>query len=143
MAKHKKLWVAIVDGEHARIVVPAGAAGTFRTSEAIDSATAHKKSEELGTDKPGRAFESVGATRHAIAPKHDPHALAEQKFEHFIADRLNRASAEGAFDELVLAAPPKAMPEIRDQLDRTTSAKLIGTLVKDLTRSPTTNSVRI
>ena len=132
MRKHKQLWVAITDGEHSRIVVPDRTAGSFRTREAVDSVAAHKRAGELATDKPGRAFESSGAARHAVAPKHDPHELAEERFEHFVADQLNKASAEGLFDELVLIAPPKAMPHIRERLDHGTAEKLIGALTKDL-----------
>ena len=49
---------------------------------------------------------------------------------------MNKASAEGLFDELVLIAPPKAMPHIRERLDRGTAEKLIGALTKDLTKLP-------
>lgn len=135
MAKRRRVWVVIADGEHARIVEPA-AAGSFRTLASIDAMEAHRRTQALGTDKPGRSFESTGASRHAIAPKHDLHELAKQSFEHFVAARLNEASEAGSFERLVLVAPPKALPEIRAALDQPTAAKLVGTLTKDLVKIP-------
>ncbi len=136
MPQRKRLWIVITDGEHARIVVPGPAAGAFHTERAEDSATAHKRSTELGSDAPGRAFESSGSTRHAIAPKHDPHEMAKQRFLQSVAAQINQADAEGAFDELVLAAPAGEIAELRDALDRGAAAKVIGTLGKDLVKVP-------
>ena len=136
MPQRKRLWIVITDGEHARFVVPGPAAGAFHTERVEDSATSHKRSTDLVADAPGRAFESSGSTRHAIAPKHDPHALAKQRFLQSVADQINQAAAEGAFDELVLAAPAGEIAELRDALDRGAAAKVIGTLGKDLVKVP-------
>lgn len=135
MAKHRKLWIVIADGEHARIVEPA-ASGAFQTIGSLDALEAHRPSRALGTDKPGRSFESTGGTRHAIAPKHDLHELAKQSFEQFVAAQVNEAAKAGSFERLVLVAPPKAMPIIRAALDQATASKLIGTLISDLTKVP-------
>jgi len=136
MRPRDRLWILIADGEHARIAVPGVAGGSFQTQWEVDSAAAHRRSRDLGTDKPGRGFESGDGTRHAIAPKHDPHTLEKQRFEHFIAERLNAAAAQAAFDQLVLVAPAQAMHEIRQRMDQTTAQKLAGTLTKDLTKLP-------
>src|SRR6266567_6023483 len=124
MSKHQKLWVVIADGEHARIVVPAAAAGSVQTHAGFDAQAAHKRSADLGADRLGRSFESSGNIRHAIAPKHDLKALEKQRFEHFIADRLNEASEHVTFDRLVLVAPARALNKIRERIDQTTARKL-------------------
>lgn len=56
------------------------------------------------------------------------HHLAQQ-----IADRINTADAEGAFQCLVLVALPKTLAEIKEGLHPTTKAKLVDELAKDLT----------
>lgn len=135
MMKHRTVWIVIADGEHARFVTPAPRRA-FHTQRVFESPSAHKKSSDLGTDRPTRSMDSATATRHAITPKHDLHEMEKQKFAHQVAHEINRASAQGGFDHLVLVAPAHALIEIRDELDTTTAAKLVGTLQKDLTKVP-------
>src|SRR5574340_1268407 len=102
-----KLWVLVADGQHARVVVR-DAAGAFRTELTWQSDAMRLRSSDLGSDQPGRSFESVGPARHAIAPKHDLHQLEKTKFLHAVADKVNAAAAERAFDHLLLVAPGHA-----------------------------------
>jgi len=62
--------------------------------------------------------------------------MEKRKFSRQMAHEINRASAQGAFDHLVLVAPPHTMNGIRDELDTTTAAKVLGSLQKDLTKVP-------
>jgi len=135
MVKHRTVWIVVADGEHARFVTPAPRRA-FHTQRVFESPSAHKQSSDLGTDRPTRSMESATATRHAITPKHDLHEMEKQKFAHQVAHEINRVSADGAFDQLVLVAPAHTLNEIRDELDTTTAARLVGTLQKDLTKVP-------
>jgi len=135
MVKHRTVWIVVADGEHARFVTPAPRRA-FHTQRVFESPSAHKQSSDLGTDRPTRSMESATAARHAITPKHDLHEMEKQKFAHQVAHEINRVSADGAFDQLVLVAPAHTLNEIRDELDTTTAARLVGTLQKDLTKVP-------
>lgn len=75
MVKHRTLWIVVADGEHARFITPAPKRA-FHSQRVFESPSAHKRSAELGTDRPVRSFQSATLTRHAIAPKHDLHELA-------------------------------------------------------------------
>ncbi len=130
-----KTWILVADGEHARVVVPAPH-HHFRTITSLDSATAHQRSTDLGTDRPGRSFESANPTRHAIEPKSDPHRAAKQGFAHYLAGQMNAAAAEGQFDRLVLVAPAHALNDLRAALDGLAAARLDGTLTKDIVKLP-------
>jgi len=136
MPTYRHLWIAIADGAHARVVVPGERGGTFRTETSFDSTAAHLRSADIGSDRPGRSFESVGATRHAIEPRHDPHEMEKSRFIHLVAERLNQESAQGSFDHLVLVTPPHLIHDLREALDAPTKAKLVGTLNKDLIKTP-------
>ena len=129
------LWFVVADGEHARFVAPAPKQA-YHTLREIESSSAHKKSSDLGTDRPAQSMESATGTRHAITPKHDLHEMEKQKFAHQVALEINSASDQGAFDQLVLVAPAHTLNEIRSKLNTPTVKKLIGTLQKDLTRVP-------
>lgn len=139
MSTKHNLWVIIADGEHARVVAPA-AGQHFTTTLALDSASAHKMSRDLGTDRPGRSVESggpgAGVTRHAIAPRQDPHKAAKHDFIVEVAEQLNRHAAAGDFDHLVLVAPGHALHDLREALSAPARALVTGTLVKDLTKTP-------
>lgn len=133
--KRVRTWVLLADGEHARVVVPAPR-HQFHQLTSLDSAMAHKRSAALGTDRPGRSFESASPTRHAIEPRTDPHRSAKHEFLDFLAGHLAEADRADTFDRLVLVAPAEALHELRARLDGPVTAKLTATLTKDLVKIP-------
>ena len=135
MSRHRVTWIVLADGEHARFVT-AGPEAHFHTFERLDSPTAHLRASELGTDAPGRSFESADVARHAIAPKHDPHEEAKARFADSIAALLNAAAAERRFDRLVLVAPGRVMHEIREHLSPAAVQLLAASFTKDLLKTP-------
>jgi protein required for attachment to host cells len=135
MPQHHNLCFVIADGGHARFVRPASD-NALHTFEAVDSSTVHKRDHDLVSDRPGRAFESGTIGRHAYSPRTDPHELAKDHFAHAVARRVNAASAASAFNELVIVAPAHVLSELTDALDGPTKAKLLGSLAKDLVKTP-------
>ena len=136
MVRYSRLWVVIADGEHARLVARDPHARSLHTFKELTSRTAGQRSHDLGSDRPGRTHESVGTTRHAVAPKHDPHQLAKQDFVASVAREVNEAAASGGFDHLVLVAPAHALADLRGGLDQAVLNAVVGTLAKDLTKTP-------
>lgn len=130
-----KLRIAIVDGEHARFVQP-DQDNVLRTVQSLDSAFAHMRSSDIGSDRPGRSFESATSAHHSISPKHDPHAQEKERFVCLVGGHLNAASQQGEFDELLLVAPSRALRQLREALDAGAAAKLVGALDKDLVKTP-------
>ncbi len=135
MSRPLTLRIVIADGEHARFVQP-DADNTLRTVGSLDSASAHLRSRDIGTDRPGRAFESGAVARHAVGQRHDLHAMEKERFLRLVGKQINDASAHCEFDELLLVAPPRALRELREGLDMATQAKLVSTLEKDLVKTP-------
>jgi protein required for attachment to host cells len=135
MARPLTLRIAIADGEHARFVQP-DANNALHTVNSIDSASAHLRSRDIGSDRPGRSFESGNPAHHAVGERHDLHRMAKDAFTRLVAEQLNAASARNEFDELLLIAPPRALHELREALDPAAKARLVGTLEKDLVKTP-------
>src|SRR5580700_7669351 len=131
MPQHHSLCFVIADGGHARFVRPAPD-NALHTVEAVDSVTLHKRDHDLVSDRPGRAFESSAAARHAYTPRTDPHEMAKDQFTREVARMVIEASAADAFHELVVVAPPHVLSELTDAFDVATKAKLLGSLAKDL-----------
>ena len=135
MAKPLILRIVIANGEHVQFAQP-DVDNVLRTIGSLDSASAHLRSRDIGSDRPGRSFESGTVARHAVAPRHDLHEMEKKKFVHLIGEQINAASGRDEFDELLLVAPPRALSELRAALDAATQVKLIGTLEKDLVKTP-------
>lgn len=135
MPKRRNLLIVVADGEHVRFVRPAPD-NALRSVTALDSVSAHKRSAELGTDHPGASFHTSSSAHHAETPQHDLHALEKEKFAQLIARQLDEAAAHGEFDELVVVAPSHTLIAIRNALDTATDAKIVGTVAKDLIKTP-------
>jgi len=135
MARPLTLRIVIADGEHVRFVQP-DADNALRTIGSFDSASAHLRSRDIGSDRPGRALESGASARHAVGQRHDLHAMEKEKFVRLVGEQVNAASERDEFDELLLVAPPRALGELRDALDAAAQAKLVGMLEKDLVKTP-------
>ena len=135
MPIHRRLLIVIADGAHVRFVRP-GSNNALHSDAALDSISAHKRTADLGTDHPGAAFHSDSSAHHALAPRHDLHDLEKEEFARLVARQLNEASSRGEFDDLVVVAPAHSLNAIRKELDTATDAKVVGTLAKDLVKTP-------
>jgi len=129
-------WFLVADGARARIVTRPEGADHYAIVYAEDALAAHARSRELGSDRPGRSQESAYSAHHALAPRSDLHRLEESKFIRNLVAHLNRESARGSFDRLVLFAAPRCLAQLRSGLDAATAKKLGGEHAKDLTKVP-------
>jgi protein required for attachment to host cells len=93
-------------------------------------------SHTLGTDRPGRSFESVGSTRHAIESQSDPHREQKRQFARRIAQAVGERQAASSFDRLVVVAPAVTMGDLRAAWSDKVKAAIVAELVADLTRTP-------
>jgi protein required for attachment to host cells len=129
------LLIVVADGEHARFV-RAAPDFALHTADRMDSPTAHQRSSDLVSDRPGATFHSDSTTRHAVAPRYDAHEIAKQQFARAVAARINEEAARDDFGQLVVAAPADTLTAIQEHLDRPARVRIVGTLAKDLTKTP-------
>jgi protein required for attachment to host cells len=130
------VWIVVADGGQARVLGITGDRRGLTVLREIVSVEAHRRTRDLLSDRPGRSFESGSAARHAIAPRHDAHDEARQRFIAHIAVMLNEDSRARQFDELILIVPPNLNAPLRDGLDDATLARVRETLLQDLTKAP-------
>lgn len=135
MPKDRSILFVIADGEHARFVRPAGD-NALHTQADLDSPAAHLRSADLGSDRPGATFHTGSTAHHGVQPRHDPHSLEKAKFARELADRLNADAAADRFEELVIVAPAHTLNAIQTDLNTAAKARVIGTLDKDLVKTP-------
>lgn len=130
------VWYVLADAARARIVTQPDAAGPYLLAFAEDAAPAQARPRDLVSDRPGRIHESATTARHALVPRRDLHRREEGKFLRTVLAYLNRASARGSFDRLVIYAAPHCLEALRNGLDPATARKVQSAHAKDLTKVP-------
>ena len=128
-------WVMVGDGEKALFLENIGDErhidlAVVRTIEQDNPPT-----REQGTDRPGRYNEGTGPRRSAVEDT-DWHHLEKERFAKEIAERLYEAAHSGRYQQLVVAAPPFILGELRKELHKEVRDRLVLELDKELTNLP-------
>jgi protein required for attachment to host cells len=128
-------WVVICDGAKALVLENVGDEmfPNLRTKEVYEQKDL--PTHELGTDAPGRSFQSVGSARSAMEQT-DWHDQAEHLFLEKLAARLDAAISAGETKSLVVAAPPRALGIIRQAYSPAVHKALHAEIDKDLVKLP-------
>lgn len=90
---------------------------------------------EQGSDKPGRAFPSVGSQRSTMEQT-DWHDLEEHRFARDVAAALERLVRERKVKALVVAAPPRTLADLRQAFHADVRNRIIAEIDKDFTKEP-------
>lgn len=131
-----KGWIVVCDGAKALIFRNEGDAELLNLKLVEVIAEPHALSRDLGTDRPGRVYQSHGSARSTVeAP--DFHSEAEAAFLAGIVDHLDKAVREHSVRHLVLVAPPKALGLLRQRLTPALRAIVTAEVDKDLAGLPT------
>ncbi len=130
-------YVLVADGARARLYANHGVGkGLQPVSGATHKADLHHHDRDVLSDKPGRAFNSIGHARSAMEPQTEWHRFEKHKFAREMAKVLDAAAASRSFDRLILVAPPATLGDLRMELGEQTLKLVSGELPKDLTRHP-------
>ena len=128
----------VADAGSARIIALEGSRRdqTPAVEASFENPAARGHARDLGSDRPGRTFESVGSMRHAEEPRTDPLRHAKAAFARTIAEYLEHAGNEKKFDQIVLVAPPAMLGDLRAMLGKQFARRVAGEIGKDLTKLP-------
>lgn len=135
MVRRNLTWILVADGARARVFASAGPGKGITELPDRSFAGSRERTRDLGSDRPGRSFDSLGLGRHAMAPPTDPHRHAEREFLRAVVDWLIEQDQGGSFDHLVVIAPPRALGELRPFLSKSLTQKLVQEIELDLTRA--------
>jgi len=131
MPKMVKTWIVIADGARARVLAARGPQqGLDLVLERRDHAP---RTAELGSDRPGRSFESATSARHAYSAP-DYHRERELVFLRELVRELAAEHKAGRFERLVVVAPPTALGDLRKALGPTLTGAITAEINKDLTK---------
>lgn len=90
---------------------------------------------EQADNRRGRVHESAGAGRSAYEDT-DWHRLAKDRFADDLAGILYSLAHRGAFERIVLVAPPRVLGELREKMHKEVSDRVVAELHKTLTNHP-------
>ena len=89
---------------------------------------------DLVSDRPGRDFESQGATRHALMPKVMPKKQETITFANQLSEFLEKERLKGTYQGLYIAANPALLGILRQSLNPNTAKLIKGEVDKDMTQ---------
>jgi protein required for attachment to host cells len=131
-----RTWVLIADATRARVFENTGKGTGLTIVHDMTLDAELLPSHELGTDRPGRSFDSVGSGRHAMESPSDLHREQKRQFARRIAEAIEEQLVTKSFDRLVLVAPPVTMGDLRAALPDKVKTVVAAEVVADLTRTP-------
>lgn len=131
-----RTWVLIADAARARVFESTGKGTGLTLVQDMTLDAELLPSHELGTDRPGRSFDSVGSGRHAMESPSDLHREQKRQFARRVAEAIEERQTTRRFDSLVLVAPPVTMGDLRAALPDKVKGVVAAEVVADLTRTP-------
>ncbi|MCC6890983.1 MAG: host attachment protein [Hyphomicrobiales bacterium] len=128
-------WVIVCDGKKALVLENAGDEKflNLKTRQVFDHPD--QKTQELGTDAPGRSHSSVGHGRSAMEQT-DWHTQEEERFLQALAKHLDAEVKAGHVKSLLIVAPPRALGVLRAAYSHDLKQALAGEIDKDLVALP-------
>ncbi len=131
-----KSWVVVCDGTKALVFSNEGDAELLNLKPLDIRVEPEPLTHDLGTDRPGRVHQSLGASRSAVEST-DFHAEAEANFISKLAERLDKAASAHEMSHVILVAPPKALGILRKHLTPELQALVKAEVAKDLAQLST------
>lgn len=129
-----KTWVIVASAARARIFETAGRRMPLRELSDLINPEDRLHPRDLKSDKPGRAFDTLGGQRHAMQTPVEPKEQTAIRFAKQVVETLESGINEGRFDTLCLVAPPHFLGLVREHMSDALSRAIAGDVVKDLTK---------
>ena len=127
--------VLVCDGSKALFYKNTGSALAIALEAVSTLREHHPPTRELGSDRPGRAVDSMDGSRSAMEET-DWHQVAEERFLHGVAAHLDEVAASHRPSALILIAPPRALGVLRQRLSEAVRHIEKAEIAKDLVKTP-------
>ncbi|WP_126975888.1 baeRF12 domain-containing protein [Frigidibacter oleivorans] len=135
-------WVVVADGRKAMVFDTEVAGGTPMLHVREEQAQFNPPDRDQATDRPGSAGNRGDGTGSSMEET-DFQRQGKERFATDLADWLYHRAHEGAFDRLVIAAPPVVLGAMRPALHKEVSDRVIAEVPKTLTGHPVPDIARI
>ena len=128
-------WVLVADGEKALFLENVTDEESPHLEVVRKEEQENPPNREQAANRRGRMNDNGPGQKSALDDT-DWHQLAKDRFAADLADILYKRAHKGAFDSIVLVAAPNVLGELRGQVHKVVSDKVIGEIPKTLTNHP-------
>lgn len=129
-----KTWVLVASAARARVFEVNSKREPMHEIRDLVNPEDRLQSQDLKSDKPGRAFDRMGGQRHAMGTAVDPKEQLAIRFAKQVADQLDSDRHQRRFDALCVVAPPHFLGLLRDHMGHGLSRTVKGEVTNDLTQ---------
>lgn len=133
---NKGYYVLVADSGAAKVYRAEADLGDLQLVHERANPAGRKMPGELESDRAGQQRNTIGGM-HSLAGDHDPQRHESEQFARTLCELLQHERQNGRFTDLLIAAPPKFLGELRAHLSDDCSKALVRTVHKDLLRSDT------
>ncbi|MDQ2069096.1 host attachment protein [Natronospira bacteriovora] len=132
-----KTWVIVADASRARFLDFRGHVSGLEEIHDMVNPEGRMRNQDLVTDKHGTTNDRKGFASPQMGDNAEAAHQVERAFATEVARTLGKMASENAVQSLILVAPPRFLGELRQRLDKKTSALVKQELNKDIsTLSP-------
>lgn len=135
--KRPKTWFLVADAGSARLIREMHA--DRESTDALDDLIFEhdeRPTREIMSDRPGRSFASVGRRRSSMEYRSDPVRERNREFARTLSEELESHLAHHAFDRLMIAAEPRMLGLLREEMSAAVRERVAGEIPKDLVKLP-------
>ncbi|GEO84461.1 MULTISPECIES: host attachment protein [Alphaproteobacteria] len=129
----RKSWVIVCDGAKALFLRNDGDADLVNLTVVDHQSQPDEATRDLGSDRPGRVYQSQGASRSAMGDT-DWHEQAEEDFLKDVAKKIEALVDADEIKAMILVAPPKALGILRAQFASLPAGVIRAEVDKDLVK---------
>ena len=126
------LWVLTANRSFAKLYQVTNLGRDFQEILHIDHPDGKRKGSEIYSDRPGRAFDSVGGGRHALTNHVDVHQHDQQVFTKRLAQLLQEGLDNKSYDTLAIVAPSHFLGDLNMVVSEAVKKKILKEIAKDL-----------
>lgn len=128
-------WILTADHQSARVFANDGPGRGIRLVDGFAMQAHLPSSHEAGSHRPDIGFASKDGRGHGVEQRSDPHDKAAGQFMDRVATSIVESLDRGAFQRLVVAAPPRALGELRELFPAKVRDLIVGEMDLDLTKA--------
>jgi len=116
-----RTWIVLAESSRARILEAVSPASPLQEVATLEHPEGRAHESDLTSDLPGSRVGSAGASRRGMAQATSPKQEQAVVFAREIARRLDSDLMDGRYHRLILAAAPKFLGHLRNELSTMTS----------------------
>lgn len=129
-------WILVAESSRAKLYCNEGRGAPFSELEALVHPNGRMHEGDLVSDHPGSDGGTYGKGRRVMDDKVTAREQEHLEFAKELAGRLDKGRKQGAYERLVLVAPPAFLGLLRDKLSKEVLGMVSRQVDKNLVQQP-------